>query len=72
MAALPRSRSHGLTVLAEEAMPLAELDTAALEQRIKDAEEDVADAKDEVTRRRAQEQLDAIARTARACLGARL
>jgi F-type H+-transporting ATPase subunit epsilon len=50
----------GLTVLAEEAMPLAELDTAALEQRIKDAEEDVADAKDDATRRRAQEQLDSL------------
>ena len=49
---------QGLTVLAEEAMPLAELDPAALEQRIKDAEEDVADAKDDATRRRAQEQLD--------------
>src|SRR5262249_29674523 len=49
---------NGLTVLAEEAMPLAELDTAALEQRVRDAEEDVADAKDEATRRRAQEQLN--------------
>jgi F-type H+-transporting ATPase subunit epsilon len=47
----------GLTVLAEEAMPLAELD-GTLDQRVKDAEEDVADAKDEVSRRRAQEQLD--------------
>ena len=40
----------GLTILAEEAMPLAELDTAALDQRIKNAEEDVADAKDGPTR----------------------
>jgi F-type H+-transporting ATPase subunit epsilon len=48
----------GLTVLAEEAMPLADLDTAALEQRIKNAEEDIADAKDDATRRRAQEHLD--------------
>jgi F-type H+-transporting ATPase subunit epsilon len=47
----------GLTVLAEEAMPLAELD-GTLDSRSKDAEEDVADAKDEVSRRRAQEQLD--------------
>jgi F-type H+-transporting ATPase subunit epsilon len=47
----------GLTVLAEEAMPLAELD-GTLDQRIKDAEEDVTDAKDDVSRRRAQEQLD--------------
>jgi len=49
---------EGLTVLAEEAMPLAELDAAALDQRVKDAEEDVADAKDEVTRQKAQERLD--------------
>ena len=47
-------------MLAEEAMPLAELDTAALEQRIKNAEEDVADAKDDATRRRAQDQLNAL------------
>jgi F-type H+-transporting ATPase subunit epsilon len=48
----------GLTVLAEEAMPLAELDGAALDQRIKNAEEDVADAKDDAVRERAQTQLD--------------
>ena len=48
----------GLTVLAEEAIPLAELDAAALEQQIKDAEEDVADAKSDEAKRRAQEQLD--------------
>ena len=48
---------QGLTVLAEEAMPLAELD-GTLDQRIKDAEEDVADAKDDLSRRRAQGQLD--------------
>lgn len=47
----------GLTVLAEEAMPLSELD-GTLDQRIKDTEEDVTDAKDEVSRRRAQEHLD--------------
>ncbi|MEQ1753427.1 MAG: F0F1 ATP synthase subunit epsilon [Micropepsaceae bacterium] len=49
--------AHGLTVLAEEAMPLAELDRAALDQRIRNAEEDLADAKDSVTRDRAQETL---------------
>jgi F-type H+-transporting ATPase subunit epsilon len=47
----------GLTVLAEEAMPLSELD-GTIESRIKDAEEDVADAKDDASRARAQEQLD--------------
>jgi len=60
---------QGLTVLAEEAMPLAELDTAALEQRIQDAEEDAADAKDDATRRRAREQLDQL-RELRAALAA--
>lgn len=48
----------GLTILAEEAIPLEQLDTAALDQQIKDAEEDVADAKSDETKRRAQEQLD--------------
>jgi len=48
----------GLTVLAETAVPLAELDAAALAQHVKDLEEDVADAKDDETRRRAQESLD--------------
>jgi F-type H+-transporting ATPase subunit epsilon len=50
--------ARGLTVLAEEAMPLAELDRASLEGRIRNAEEDVADAKDQATRERAQETLD--------------
>ena len=58
---------QGLTVLAEEAMPLAELD-GTLNQRIKDAEEDVADAKDDATRRRAQDQLDGL-RELRTALG---
>jgi F-type H+-transporting ATPase subunit epsilon len=49
--------AQGLTVLAEEAMPLAELDKAALDLRIKNAEEDVADAKDPSTREKAQETL---------------
>jgi F-type H+-transporting ATPase subunit epsilon len=47
-----------LTVLAEEAIPVAELDRAGLEQRIKNAEEDVTDATDEDERARAQERLD--------------
>lgn len=48
----------GLTVLAEEAMPLEDLNAADLDQRIKNLEEDVADAKDERTRRLATEALD--------------
>ncbi|MBL4802107.1 MAG: F0F1 ATP synthase subunit epsilon [Emcibacter sp.] len=39
---------EGLTVLAEEALPLAQIDRAALESQLKDAEEDIADAKDEI------------------------
>lgn len=49
---------RGLTVLAEEAIPLAELDVAQLDQKIQDAEEDVADAKDEQARDAAQLTLD--------------
>ena len=52
--------AQGLTVLAEEAMPLADLDHAALEQRIKNAEEDVADAKDAAARDRAQQALNGL------------
>jgi F-type H+-transporting ATPase subunit epsilon len=48
----------GLTVLAEEAVPLAELSSEMLAQQIKNAEEDVADATDDEKRRRAQESLD--------------
>jgi F-type H+-transporting ATPase subunit epsilon len=48
----------GLTVLAEEAVPLAELSPEMLAQQVKNAEEDVADATDDEKRRRAQEALD--------------
>ena len=48
----------GLTVLAERAIPIAELDTAALAAQVKDAEEDVADATDDEAKRHAQENLD--------------
>jgi F-type H+-transporting ATPase subunit epsilon len=48
----------GLTVLAEEAVPLAELSSEMLAQQIKNAEEDVADATEDEKRRRAQESLD--------------
>ena len=36
----------GLTILAEQAIPLDEVDAARLAQEVKNAEEDVADAKD--------------------------
>ena len=48
----------GLTVLAEEAVPLAELSPEMLAQQIRNAEEDVADATEDEKRRRAQEALD--------------
>jgi F-type H+-transporting ATPase subunit epsilon len=49
---------QGLTVLAELALPVADLHPEILAQQVKNAEEDVADAKDDETRRRAQETLD--------------
>jgi F-type H+-transporting ATPase subunit epsilon len=52
--------AQGLTVLAEEAMPLADLDRAALDQRIRNAEEDVADARDAASRDRAQRALNGL------------
>ena len=48
----------GLTILAENAIPLAELDGAALDQEIANAQEDVTDAKSDETRQSAQEKLD--------------
>ena len=48
----------GLTVLAEHTVPLAELDADALAREIANAEEDVADAKSDEARQRAQEKLD--------------
>ena len=50
----------GLTVLAEEAMPLSEIDQAKLAQDIKDASEDLADAKTDEARAAAQANLDAL------------
>ena len=42
-----------LTVLAEEAVPVAEMDRANLEQRLKDAEEDLEDAEMDDARHKA-------------------
>ena len=47
-----------LTILAEKAIPLEELDTDGLSQEIQNAEEDVNDAKSDDARDKAQEQLD--------------
>jgi F-type H+-transporting ATPase subunit epsilon len=50
--------AQGLTVLAETAIPLADLDAAAIAGQIKNAEEDVADAKSDESRAKANETLD--------------
>lgn len=50
--------ADGLTILAEEAFPIAEVDAALLAQQIRDAEEDLADAGDEVKRTAAAKQLN--------------
>lgn len=49
---------ESLTVLAEQAVPLAEVDRALLDQEIKDAEAELADAQDEDTRRMAEDTLE--------------
>jgi F-type H+-transporting ATPase subunit epsilon len=46
---------QGLTLLAEVAIPMAELDAAALAKQIKNAEEDLADAKPGEAQRKAAE-----------------
>lgn len=51
---------ENLTVLAETAIDQADLNKAALAQEIKDAEEDVSDAKDDAARDKAQEHLDGL------------
>ena len=57
-----------LTVLAEQAVPVDELDPATLNQAIKDAEEDLNDAKDAATRDKAAIRLDRL-RTLKSALG---
>ena len=47
----------GLTILAEQAIPVAEVNAQALAQDIKDAEEDLADAKDAATKAAAETKL---------------
>lgn len=48
----------GLTILAEQAIPVEDLDAARIAAEIKNAEEDAADAKTDETRRVAREKLD--------------
>jgi len=47
-----------IVVLAEEAIPMAEFDIAALDQRIKDVEEDLIAAKTDAERTRVSESLE--------------
>ena len=51
------ARPDGLTVLSEAIVPLENFDAARLASEIKDAEEDVADATDDLTRTKAQQTL---------------
>jgi len=46
--------SGGLTVLAEQAVPVGEISREQLDQAIQNAEEDVADAKDDEARQKAE------------------
>jgi F-type H+-transporting ATPase subunit epsilon len=48
----------GLTILAEKAIPMEELDAGMLDQEIQNAQEDVNDAKSDDARQSAQEKLD--------------
>lgn len=48
---------EGLTVLAEEAVDLSDIDAAKLDQQIKDAQDDVRDASGEAARDAAQRAL---------------
>ncbi len=58
----------GLTILAEQAIPLDQLDADKIASEIRNAEEDVADAKSDEGRRKAQERLDQM-RELKAALG---
>ena len=49
--------AKGLTILAEEAIPVEKLDAARIEIEIQNAAEDVADAKTEATKASAMERL---------------
>lgn len=48
----------GLTILAEEALPSEEIDAALIAQRVKNAEEDLADADTDEKKLAAQQALD--------------
>ena len=52
--------SEGLTILAELAKPLSEVDKASYEAELKNLKEDVQDAKDEEDRARAEKAMDQV------------
>jgi F-type H+-transporting ATPase subunit epsilon len=58
----------GLTVLAEQAVPAAEIDAAMIAQAIKDTEEDLADADNDVSRDKARARLEQLS-TLKSVLG---
>jgi F-type H+-transporting ATPase subunit epsilon len=58
----------GLTVLAEQAVPVAELNADAISQAVKDAEEDITDADNDVARDKARFRLEQL-QTLKAALG---
>jgi F-type H+-transporting ATPase subunit epsilon len=58
----------GLTVLAEQAVPVAELNADMIAQSIKDAEEDIADAENDVARDKARSRLEQL-QTLKTALG---
>jgi F-type H+-transporting ATPase subunit epsilon len=57
----------GLTVLAEQAVPAEEYDPSMIDEEIKDAEEDIADAKTDAERDKARQRLEQL-QTLRAVL----
>ncbi len=58
----------GLTILAEEAVPVEQIDAARMDAQIRDAEEDLADAKSDAAKSEAQTKLSQL-REAKAILG---
>lgn len=63
---LAEANPAGLTVLAETAVPLSEMNPERLAQMIRDAQEDVEDAKDDASKLRLQGKLDSLKATAAA------
>lgn len=50
--------ADGLTILAEQALPMDEVDAEKIAQEISNAEEDVGDAKSDAAKRQASERLE--------------